>query len=422
MRRKNRELLVLIITSLLVFLGFISISYARYTHIQTEVYKFALIFFTIFLVFHLIERQVVPKSDFFLVPLFSFLSGIGLVMLYRLRPSLLINQLTWIAIGALAASIFLIVLKNYWELEGYKYTFALSGLILLLLPALFGHEVGGAKLWLRIGSFSFQPAEVAKILIVLFLAAYLKEKGELISAPKESLGFPLPSLKYLGPLLVTWGISLLILIFERDLGSSFLFFGIFLSLLYIATGRLAYTGMGSFLFLSGAFACYRFYPHVQSRIAIWLNPWTDIEGRGYQITQSLFAIASGGLSGSGLNLGFPDKIPAVHTDFVFSAICEELGLMGGVAILLAYLVLISRLFKISIKTRESFGKLLVSGFGIVLALQTIVIICGVTKLLPLTGITLPLISYGGSSMVSNFILLALVLKVSHQSLRRDYEL
>ncbi|MDP3014547.1 MAG: FtsW/RodA/SpoVE family cell cycle protein, partial [Candidatus Subteraquimicrobiales bacterium] len=351
--------------------------------------------------FHLVGRLTVPRSDSLIIPLSSFLIGMGLIMLYRLKPSLLLPQLTWIAIAVFLSSFLLVVLKNYWELEGYKYTFALLGFILLLSPALFGHEISGAKLWLKFGNFSFQPAEIAKILIVIFLAAYLKEKGELLSSPKEFLGFPFPSLKYLGPLLVTWGISLLILVFEKDLGTSFLFFGIFLSLLYASTGRVAYIGTGGFLFLTGVFTCYRIYPHVENRVAIWLNPWNDIDGRGYQIVQSLFAIASGKLAGSGLNLGFPNYIPAAHTDFVFSGIAEELGLLGGTAILLAYIILISRVFKVALKTRDSFGKLLALGLGIVFALQTIIIVGGVTRLLPLTGITLPLISYGGSSMVSS---------------------
>jgi cell division protein FtsW len=310
----------------------------------------------------------------------------------------------------------LFLAKNYTRLKDYKYVFALVGLVLLIAPMLAGTEKYGARLWLNIGGVSFQPSEIAKILMVIFLAAYLEEKRELLAiANKKLLGIWLPPFKHFGPLLLMWLISLAILIFEKDLGSSLLFFGIFLSMIYIATGRRIYIISGIILFLLGATTCYYLFAHVQIRIDIWLNPWVDVAGKGYQIAQSLFAIASGDLAGTGLGRGFPTYIPAVHTDFIFSALAEEMGFMGGLAVITAYLLFICRGFRIALTSKDEFGKLLAAGLASAFALQVFIIIGGVTKLIPLTGITLPFMSYGGSSILANFVLLALFLAISQKA-------
>lgn len=414
--RRNQELGVLVIVCALLILGFSLAHLSVSRELTLEVIHPALIVVGVFLVLHIAVRILAPSSDPILIPATAFLTAIGIIMIYRLKPELAGLQVLWIIIGGLALVLVLLVFRNYKELQNYKYISAFLGIFLLLSPIFFGKEIHGAKLWLSFGDISFQPSEIAKILLVIFFAAYLQEKGELLStATKRIGGLSVPEIKHFGPLLFMWIISLIILIFEKDLGSSLLFFGLFLGILYIGTQRLSYVMVGTFLFFAGAFICYQIFTHVQARVDIWLNPWQDIAGTGYQIVQSLFAIASGGLSGVGLGMGHPTNIPAAHTDFVFSAVSEELGLFGGFGIILAYLLVMARGMKIALTTEDQFGKLLVAGLTLVFALQSAVIIGGVTKLIPLTGVTLPLISYGGSSVLANFILIGLMLAVSNQS-------
>lgn len=411
--RRNQEIGTLLIVFCLAFLGFSLIYLFQESKITVEVGFLAALIVGPFILAHLVERFSLPQGDPLLLPLTAFLSSLSLIMIYRLKPAFFSLQSLWILIGVAILIISLFLTKNYAKLKGYKYLFALFGLILLLSPILFGTEKYGAKLWLRIGGISFQPSEIAKILIVIFLAAYLEEKRELLSiANKRLLRIWLPEFKHFGPLLLMWLISLAVLVFEKDLGSSLLFFGIFLSMLYVATGRRIYVIAGVLLFLLGATSCYFIFSHVQTRIDIWLNPWQDVAGKGYQIAQSLFAIASGNLSGAGLGKGYPTYIPAVHTDFIFSALAEELGLIGGFAVIISYLIFVYRGLRIALTVDDEFGKLLAVGLTSAFALQTFIIIGGVTKLIPLTGITLPFMSYGGSSILANFILLALLLTVS----------
>ncbi|MHB8842131.1 MAG: FtsW/RodA/SpoVE family cell cycle protein, partial [Candidatus Aquicultor sp.] len=329
------------------------------------------------------------------------------------KPSLATTQSMWILAGTIAALIALVAVRRYQWLKEYKYTWAILGILLLFSPIFVGVERGGSKLWLVLGPFTFQPAEMAKILFVFFLAAYLEEKRELLSiSTRRAFKVWLPELKHLGPLTVMWLMSLVILVLERDLGTSLLFFGLFLAMLYVATGRPIYVSLGSFLFVAGAAACYFAFSHIQTRVDIWLDPWIDPSGKGYQIIQSIFAIASGGLAGTGLGLGHPTLIPAVRTDFIFAAIAEELGLLGGIAVILIYLLFISRGLRIALSASDDFGRLVATGLASVFALQTFTILGGTMKLIPLTGVTLPFISYGGSSILMNFILLALFLAVS----------
>jgi cell division protein FtsW (lipid II flippase) len=286
------------------------------------------------------------------------------------------------------------------------------------LPVFVGTEINGARLWIQFAGFSFQPGELAKLGLVIFFAAYLAERKELLAiASRRLLGFHVPDLKHFGPLLVMWGLSLAVMFYEKDLGSSLLFFSIFLVMLYIATARIVYMVFGGLLFVVGATIGYTIFSHVQVRVQVWLdtfNPQT-INDESYQLAQSLFALATGGLFGTGLNQGLPDLIPAAHTDFVFSVVGEELGLMGTSAVLLCFILLLSRGLRVAVGARTDFGQLLGAGLTTILGIQTFIILAGVTRLLPLTGITLPFMSYGGSSLLSNFILVALLARISHQN-------
>lgn len=360
-------------------------------------------------------RRLRPGADKYLYMLAAMLSVIGLVLLFRLAPDYAARQIYWLLTGLFCFLVTAGGLKDYKQLEEYKYIYILGGLAALLATILFGVEVGGARSWVAISSFRMQPSELVKIMLVIFLASYLNEQREMLTVGRKGLlGVSWPGLQYLGPLLVMWGFSLVLLIFQKDLGTALIFFGTFLAMIYAATGRWSYVVSGIILFIAGAVLCYFLFAHVRVRVAIWVNPWRDIEGAGYQIVQSLFAIGSGGLLGTGLTAGRPTLIPAVHTDFVFSAVAEEFGLFGGMALILLYLLIVYRGFKIALDSGTGFGALLAAGLTSLLAIQTIVIIGGVTKLLPLTGVTLPFISYGGSSLVSSYILLGLLVNISQK--------
>ncbi|QJW47140.1 FtsW/RodA/SpoVE family cell cycle protein [bacterium BFN5] len=297
----------------------------------------------------------------------------------------------------------------------YKYICGIFGVLLLLSAILFGVDIGGNKNWVIIGPVRFQPSEFAKLFIVVFLAAYLNERKQLLTLMNNKYGpLTLPPMRFIAPLLIIWGLAMMMFILQRDLGSALLFFGIALLMTYMASGKINYVLIGSFLFLIGAIACYNLYPHVQTRVDIWLNPWSDPNGKAYQIVQSLFALGTGGILGSGLSFGYPNLIPEVHTDFIFSAIGEELGLTGGAAILILYIIMICRAFKAAILADQDFKALVAGGLAAATALQIFIIIGGVTKFLPLTGITLPFISYGGSSMVANFMFLGMLFAISEK--------
>lgn len=356
------------------------------------------------------------RGDRFLFPIIAVLSSTGLVFLFRLNPAYGMRQIAWLVIGLGAMVLTSRLLLDFRFLSDYKYLYALAGLVALILPIFFGKEQGGAKSWLDFGFFQFQPSEFVKILVVLFLASFLAENRSVLTAGTRSLGWlSFPGPQEWGPLAVMWGISLLLLIFQRDLGAALIYFGTFLAMIYVATSRVFYALFGLGLFVAGAAASFYFFDHVRARVEIWLNPWQYIETTGYQVVQSLFAIGSGGVLGAGLGQGYPEFIPAVHTDFIFSAICEELGLMGGAGIILLFMIFVFRGVKVAMNTKDDFAALAASGLNALLGLQAFIIMAGVTKLLPLTGVTLPFMSYGGSSLVANFILLGLLLNISHEA-------
>lgn len=399
----------------LSFLGWVSLDLARRGKVVTGDLVYPLVWTAIFLFAHLSLRFLRPRADPLLLPLTAALSCVGLVMLLRLNMHMARLQLIWLGVGVFLMLLLVFLLRDYRGLERYRYTLGVLGLALLLSTMFFGREVNGARLWLILGPLRLQPSELAKILLAVFFAAYLAERKELIAgAGRVIMGFHLPRLRDMGPLLTMWALSLLLLIFQRDLGSSLLFFGIFLAVIYVATGRLAFVVAGMFLFLVGAVFTFFLFGHVRNRVETWLDPLdpATINDQSYQIAQSLFAFAEGGLSGTGLARGAPEIIPYVETDFIYAAVGEEFGLLGATVLALIYLLLCGRGLYLALHCPDDFGKLLAVGLTAVIGLQSFIIMAGVTRLLPLTGITLPFVSYGGSSLVSNFLLVGLLLCVS----------
>jgi peptidoglycan glycosyltransferase len=378
---------------------------------------------------HLAVRRFAPRADATILPIASLLLGIGFVMLTRLdlhpdRDSqhhpirVAPTQSVWIAVGIAAFVLTLVFVRNARSLSRYKYTFLLLGVAALLAPMVpgLGATINGARLWIRIGTFSIQPGEMAKVLLIVFFAAYLVEKRELLSSGSRRLGrLHLPDPKHLGPLLVPWALSILIMVQQKDLGSSLLFFLVFLAMLYIATQRSAYVIVGSALFAGAVVVAYQTFGHVQQRVTVWLDPWKDVHGNGYQITQSLFAFGSGGFTGKGIGRGIPFQIPVHNTDFIFAAIGEELGLIGTVAVVAAFLLLVGSAFRIAAQASRPFTQLFAAGLATGLGVQAFVIIGGITRVIPLTGVTLPFVSYGGSSLVASFVIIALLLRISDES-------
>src|ERR687893_133495 len=377
-------------------------------------------------VLYLGVRIWLPHSDVLLLPMVTLLTGVGLIMIYRLTyevpgvENLATTQAGWILVGAGALVAVVLLFRDYEKLFAYKYLLALAavGLVASTFTPL-GYEVNGARLWLQIGPATFQPSEFARIALIVFFAGYLAEKRDLWAATSKSfMGIQLPALKYFGPIALVWAASLGLLVFEKDLGSSLLFFALPLLMVYAATGRIAYVMLGGLLFSLGSLVTYFLFSHVQLRVQSWLDPWADPDGAGFQILQSIFNIADGGLTGTGLGAGFSQTIPEVETDFIFSAIASELGLLGATAVLLAFLTFVYRGIKISLLAEHEASKLLAFGLTAMFALQTLVIVGGATKAIPLTGITLPFVSYGGSSVVGNFILTGLLLVIAEKAGKR----
>ena len=420
--RRDTELLLLLAAAPAVVLLFVLVHGARGGTVAWPDIVVPLGLLGSFLGAHLAARFLARGADPALLPIAFVLSGIGLAFITRLDAELASSQVLWVLAGVVALVATLAAVPSLERLARYKYTIALAGIVLLVLPAIVGVEVNGAKLWLRFAGLSFQPAEIAKILIVIFLAAYLAEKREVLSvSTRRVLGVWLPPAKHLGPLLFMWALSLVVLIAEKDLGSSLLFFGVFLVMIYTATGRSTYIAAGLGLFGVGATAAYMTFAHVQQRVEIWLDPFADATGRGYQLAQSLFALAAGRVIGVGIGKGLPGRIPFVETDFIFTAVAEELGLLGDAALIIAFLTFCLRGLATASRSRSDVSALVAAGLVATFGLQAFVIIGGVTRLIPLTGITLPFVSYGGSSILSNFILLGLLMRAGDTGTGNDTE-
>lgn len=379
--------------------------------------------FVAFAAAHVAVRILAPDADPVILPVVFLLSGIGIAFVTRLAPDLAENQVLWLFISVAAMIATLFFVRNLDKLADYKYTLGLVGVILLILPMIIGTEKNGSKLWLTFGSFSFQPGELAKILIVLFLAFYLASNREALSVTAHRVGpFRIPRFRMLLPLFIMWGISLLIVIFERDLGSALLFFMYFVVMLYVATGRWSYVFIAIVLLVIGFFFCYHFFSHVKIRVDIWLDPWTDAQNSGYQIVQSLYSIADGDLVGTGIGKGMPTLIPFVESDFLFSAIAEEMGLLGASAVIILYMLFCVRGFATAARAKSDSSAFAAVGLTTVIGFQAFLIIAGVTKLLPLTGVTLPFMSQGGSSLLSSFIIVGLLLRAGDEGTGREAQL
>lgn len=379
--------------------------------------------FVAFAVAHVAVRILAPDADPVILPTVFLLSGVGIAFVTRLAPDLAANQVMWlfISVAAMVATLFFV--RNLDRLADYKYTLGLVGVILLVLPMIIGTEKNGSKLWLAFGGLSFQPGELAKILIVLFLAFYLASNREALSVTAHRVGpFRIPRFRMLLPLFIMWGISLLIVIFERDLGSALLFFMYFVVMLYVATGRWSYVFIAIGLLIVGFFLCYNLFSHVKVRVNIWLDPWSDPQNSGYQIVQSLYSIADGDLVGSGIGKGLPTLIPFVESDFLFSAIAEETGLLGASAIIILYMLFCVRGFATAARAKSDSSAFAAVGLTTVIGFQAFLIIAGVTKLLPLTGVTLPFMSQGGSSLLSSFIIVGLLLRAGDEGTGRETQL
>ena len=354
-------------------------------------------------------------GDPILLPLIFLLSGLGLALIARLAPAFVWRQTIWLVVATFFLLLVTLLPKNLDWLRRYKYTWLSSGLLLLAATLVFGVNPSGygARLWLPLGSIYFQPSEPLKLLLVVFLAGYMAHRYRQLTEARAYIGrlaFPHPS--YFGPMLLMWGFSIILLIWQRDLGAALLFFATFLGMLYAATGQTRYLWVGGLLLVAAVVLGFFLFDVVRLRIEAFLNPWLDPSGRSFQIVQSLLAFAAGGILGQGLGQGLPTAIPVVHTDFVFAAIGEEYGLLGALAVLLLFALLVSRAFYIAMWARRPFQQLLAAGIGTMLGLQVIIITAGTLKLIPLTGVTLPFVSYGGSSLVSSFIMIGVLLFIA----------
>ena len=431
MKPRNRELFALVPASLLLAGGFAAVFIQSSERLSDVSLSYGAIFLGLCVAGHIVVRVTVPNADPYLFPLVAVLSSVGLVVIYRIDVTLARQQAQWFVIGLIFFAATLVFLRDYRRLENYRYTIAAASLALLLLPRVpgIGEQVNGAYLGVRLpGGVVFQPTEFAKIGIVIFLASYLRDTRQVLAqGGRRIAGFTIPRIKHLGPLLLIWGAAMLMLIFIRDLGSSLMFFGGFLAVLYVATGRFSFPFIGLLLFAAGAWFLGTHVGHVHDRVEAWLHPFDPIlyqrTGGSYQLAQSLFAQADGGMMGKGLGasiLALPGGgtlVPAPQTDLIYSVITDELGLIGACGVLLCYLLFVARGFKTAAIARDSFSTLLAVGLTAVFALQVFVIVGGVTRVIPLTGVTLPFISYGGSSLVANFVLLALLLLVSDRARR-----
>ncbi|HEX2030945.1 MAG TPA: FtsW/RodA/SpoVE family cell cycle protein [Actinomycetota bacterium] len=418
-RRRNRELALLILAVGLAVMAYVLVGLGKRGEVPVNVSGYALILVAGYVAAHLVVRRFAPQADPVMLPCAVLLAGLGFAMIFRLAPALAGAQTLWLLFALALFCATLVLVRDHRQLDQYTYTIGLLGIAMLLLPMVpgIGREVRGARLWVDLGPLQFQPAEIAKVLLVIFLASYLYTRRELLAVATRRIGpLAMPEPRHLAPLLVAWGLSLIVLFAEKDLGSSLLFFGMFVVMLWVATARVAYLVLGGGLFAIGALLGYLAFAHVQDRVTIWLNALDPklVNDESFQIAQSLFALATGGIAGTGLGRGLPGDIPDAHTDFVFSAIGEELGLLGAMAVLVLFVFLVFRGFRTAVGSPDGFGQLLATGLSTILALQSFVIIGGVTRLIPLTGITLPFVSYGGSSLVANFILLALLIRVSSQ--------
>jgi cell division protein FtsW (lipid II flippase) len=433
-RRKGRgiELMLLIFAAVLTTLALILVEADQQRPVTMSLLMLGVGYLALFVLAHVAVRFFAPYADPLILPCAALLNGLGLVMIHRLDLAYAADaqqqhqhipsatapmQVLWTGVSLALFVAVLWRVPDHRSLGRYSYTAGVVGLVLLVLPGVLPSsisEVNGAKLWVRIGPFSVQPGEFAKIAIIIFVAAFLVSKRDLFStAGKHILGMDFPRARDLAPLVVAWFLSVGVLALEKELGASMLFFGVVLAMIYIATERVSWLLIGLVFFAVGCVAAYFMFAHVRVRVEVWNNPFAYAQNQGYQIVQALYGMANGGIAGSGLGRGEPDLVPFASTDFISSTIAEELGLVGFMAVLMVYLLMSLRGLRAALSVRDSFGKLLGGGLAFTIAFQVFVVVGGVTKLIPLTGMTMPFVSYGGSSLLANFILVALLLRVSN---------
>ncbi|MDX3107098.1 FtsW/RodA/SpoVE family cell cycle protein [Nonomuraea angiospora] len=430
-KRRVSQLVMLALAVLIIMGAYANVGLAVDGKIPAGMLAYGLGLGGLMLAAYLVLAKFAPWADPLILPLVTLINGLGLVMIYRLEAAKMdgasaANQIMWTGLGVVMFSITLIVLRDHRMLQRLTYTAGAVGLVLLAIPAVLPgslSEVQGAKIWIRIGGFSIQPGEFAKLALVVFFAGYLVAKRDVLAlAGRRLLFIDLPRARDLGPVLITWGLSLLVLVFEKDLGTSLLLFGTFIAMLYIATQRTSWVLIGLLLFVGGAYLAGLVFSHVGDRFEIWLNPgsaefYEREIGGSYQIMQGLFGFGAGGILGTGLGEGNPQLIPLSFSDFIFAATGEELGLTGLMALLMMYALLVERGLRTSLAARDPFSKLLAGGLSFILAWQVFIIVGGVTNLIPLTGLVTPFMSQGGSALLANWILIALLVRMSDTARR-----
>lgn len=413
--RRGAELGLGLLAVIVAAFGYLLVQLAQKPDVPPDLWVIFVAVLGLFVAAHVAVRRLAPDANQVLLPIAALLNGLGFVTVARLDSNLGRIQAAWTAVSVVAFVLTLVFVRRIRTLERYRYTFLFLGMVALVLPLApgIGKTINGARLWVGVGPVNFQPGEAAKVFLVLFFAAYLVDKRELLASGGRRIGrVLLPEPRHLGPLLLAWGVSILIMVRETDLGQAMLIFALCGVMMYVATERAAYTVVTVVLFVTAAVIAYQLFGHVQTRVQTWIDPFKYYNDKGYQLVQSLFGFAAGGFAGTGLGLGSPKQIPAVATDFVFSAIGEELGLLGCVAVLVALLLFIGSGYQIAVRSERNFSKLFATGLTTIIGLQSFVIIGGVTRVIPLTGVTLPFISYGGSSLLANWVILALLLRIS----------
>ena len=416
--RRRTELGLIVLAVVLIGGLYALAGLGKAGNLPANIGPFLGIIFVLLLVAHLAMRRLAPNADPILLPTAGLLNGIGYVFIARLSNHEARLQAVWTAIGIAAFIATLALVRRARDLERYRYSLAMAGIALLLLPLVpgIGENINGARLWIHVGSFNFQPGEFAKLALAIFFASVMVERADLLSHGTRRVGrFLVLDPRYLAPILAAWGLSLLIFLAENDLGSSFLFFALFIGMLWVATGRAYYLGLGAALFGFGSFVALKVIGHAKTRVQGWLDPWAHASTSGNQLIQGWFAIAAGGLFGEGPGQSNAGHLPEASTDLIFAVIADELGLVGASALLFGYLLMVGAGLRVAIRCDRPFEKLLATGLSLILGVQTFVIVGGVTRIIPLTGITLPFVSYGGSSLIANYVLLALLLRISHDT-------
>ena len=428
--RRNAELLLLGFATGITAVALLLVSVNQQQRVGWDLLGYTSAYLALFAVPHLVIRRWAPHADPLLLPVVAVLNGLGVVMIYRLDLEAQLTsgpaqgssssaglQLVWTLLGVLGFCVVVVMVKDYRVLARYGYLSGAAGLVLLAIPAVLPaslSEQNGAKIWIRLPGFSIEPAEFAKILLITFVAAVLAAKrGLFASAGTHVLGMNLPRPRDVAPLLAAWVLSVGVMVSETDLGASLLVYATFLMMVYVATARISWVVLGLTLFAWGSVLAYHLFGHVQIRVQNWLDPFVDPEGTGYQMVQSLFSFAAGGIFGTGLGNGQPGTVPIASSDFIIAAYGEELGLVGLAAVLMLYTIVIMRALRTAIAVRDTFGKLLAAGLAFALAFQVFLVVGGVTKLIPQTGLTTPWMSYGGSSLLANYVLLAILIRISH---------